>query len=584
MKFVRPKIHGDNLISKSSIAGFDESPMRIVSENETGTILVNLCGEIIKAPYINYTGTVSTQGAIWVDNIAGLTAITNILKDGDVVRTKGFYKPNDGGGSTYLIKSSITQKLNQIAQESNRTNPHWTSTSSYKYPLFDNVTLIKLKSDLYADLMINEDCSINIRQLGGKSLESGELFDNQKVITLFQRYCLRKKFLKTLFIPSGHWCFSETNFKNLNSTLQGITVKGCGNSTVIMPFNDKQDFIWVLGLFKTYTHGRTTAYASYHLKDLCFSSGTESFRGNELLKALYPKDKEILAALKIRDCINGNIIENISFEYIFNTALEISAYAESLARNLRFYCCGGIQNGTIYPVIQFYKRITSDGGDASTIYPSATSAVWFKNIIFDSCLGPLINSNYGANACHIEFDNILIGGTMSQYNAANHDLEQDVSGKIAQKFSTYTLTVGTSNKSDLVNRDNNAYTSDKSRNPKYSLFIGGFSNATYWPWIFRNIQICNIDNKAVRKVNGEDVTFYCNDLIYANNQNDIQINSLAIPPENNVVIHPVVYQQYSSWQAIAYANNISINQVFKDKTQFINIKNNMNNNLRLAST
>lgn len=334
------------------------------------------------------------------------------LKNKSIAITKGFYEINDGGGSTYILRNKPVSKLNGILQE-NMDFKHTTMD-----PLVDNVTLIKLSDDLFADIETPKTNIINIRQLGGYSLEQSymlkkEKYDNKEAIKIFLNLVKRRKDLLQLFIPSGHWCFSETNIRNIRSSTFGLSIIGNGNGTVILPYNDTQNYIWNVGRPLTEGHNRSDLYYGYTIQNLSFGCDQRSILNKKLLQ-IYGTNKKtiVLSALILRDQQNC-IMNNLLFDCIFGTALDIDFLNESRVNNLRFHCCGSPNNAVIGLIDERgYSSAISDFKSNNT--NSATSAIWFKHLFFDSCIGAFFDTT-SANNVHNEIGTIIMSGTVNEY-------------------------------------------------------------------------------------------------------------------------------------------------------------------------
>lgn len=88
----------------------------------------------------NRTTTLENTIIIHVDNIEQM--LSSELKSGDVVKTLGYYEPNDGGGALYLIREKTESDI------------------------IDNGSLHLLNNGLVAELIVNNE--INVKQFGAK--------------------------------------------------------------------------------------------------------------------------------------------------------------------------------------------------------------------------------------------------------------------------------------------------------------------------------------------------------------------------------------------------------------------------------
>lgn len=439
-----------------------------------------------------------------VNNIAELKSNANQYEPGDVVITKGYYTINDGGGSEYQILDSLPSKVNGLVQGAS-------AYGSSNTP--DGITLIELSTEKYADLILNKNCKLNIRQIGGKSLEqcvkaSSSIFDNSELIEVYRVYFMRKQMTGELFIPQGHWCFSDTKILN---GIKGLKISGCGDYTTILPFQENQEYIWRVGNDSHKASDNDSGYQQplgYSLEGFRFSTNVEDC--NSSIKTLFGNDKPLTnAALYLRN-IRVSSFKDLLFENIHGTALSLTQICESSYHNFRFHKCGKLGGN----VIHLYPDSSKDMD-----IPSSLSAEWFKHLFFDSCLGNIFYSTYGNNNVHNEFGTIIISGSASEYNGVET----------------------TKPTGDNVE--------------EHSLFCGGLGSS--WnPLIFNIIQLCNIENYGI----DGDTSYNYNKLfevVYDTGVRDVWINLLSYSEDQMSFI--LDGRKSSS----VYNLNVTINQLFK---------------------
>lgn len=127
----------------------------------------------------------------------------NNLKTGGLIKTQGFYQPNDGGGADYVIVDDIGEDE------------------------ADEASIITLQKGLYAKLLIKD--FINVKQMGAKG--DGITNDTeaiQKAINYAgkENSGIYKGKNKTVYIPAGVFIVN----KPLNITANFSTVKGTENT------------------------------------------------------------------------------------------------------------------------------------------------------------------------------------------------------------------------------------------------------------------------------------------------------------------------------------------------------------------
>lgn len=452
------------------------------------------------------------SGEVYFDNLQSLIEFGgDYLEPGNVAVTKGFYFPGDGGGSRYYIRSSITQRVNQYSQEKIAVNKY--SYYTFSQPLVDGVSLIELStsdnSTLYADLQILEGQFVNLRQMGGRPLEDGVKVDNNEFLQKAITFIYRKKFFRSIYIPSGHWCLSplilEHQIKTGNGYV-GLKLFGNGNNTVLMPYENSQSYIIRVGTFNS----SPALYESRgsNITDLAFQAGKEGLP--QKIKDLYGEDKYLTtAALLIKNSTYSDF-DRLSFNYIYNTALSIESDYETRFGYLKFHCCGGVRNGVVYHVVQLDR--------SSSSYASSVSANWMRLFHFDSCCGPLI---YGGakNCVHNEFNSLIISGSSAEYNEACPDTLEEQ----PQEYTTV----------------------------RWGVIDGWSGMSSYWPNLYNSILCSSFDNSCYRKNSDGSYTMYkMNSIIHFENsafQQNTQLGNIAMKLESGK------YATYCTQTGIRYS-------------------------------
>lgn len=142
------------------------------------------------------------------------------LVDGMKVKTLGYYNINDGGGADFIITDTE-------------------SATDYQLTI----------GSLYATMLIDNE-KINIRQLGAKTYQEDNNFDNKNIIDIYLSICNKSDTTYELYIPQGHWCFSETLFNRAHGVrITGDKTWAYDNiyGTTIHPFRENQQYIWKIG-------------------------------------------------------------------------------------------------------------------------------------------------------------------------------------------------------------------------------------------------------------------------------------------------------------------------------------------------
>lgn len=457
---------------------------------------------------------INVESAVYFNTLEHLISNgAEILNSGDIVKTKGFYTPKDGGGSTYLIRSSLNKRVNGYAQENIKKN-EYNSRYIYDSPLIDNISLIQLSDTLYAELVIEEGSFVNLRQVGGRPLEDGVKIDNVAAMKIALTFIQRKKYFRSIYIPSGHWCFSAyILYHNIRTSVGfvGIKVFGDEASTICMPFNDSQYYIFRIGMYDSKDIPGSESRGA-ELYNLTFQCGNYDLSAK--LKTLYGQTKYVTtAAIYILNATYSSF-RNLTFKYVFNTCIRAVSDYETHFELLRFHCCGGVRNDKVYPVIQL---------DASSYsYASSVSANWFTFMHFDSCIGPYI---YGGNQNngHNEFNCILVTGNSETYNAACPDV---ISEKIQDTI------------------------------VKWGVIDNYQGMTNFWPNMYTTIMCCTFDNQVIR----DGVQYKMNSILHheVSNHCHVYLGNVVMPLSKD---GSGPWVTYTNADALSY----SVKQLFSEE-------------------
>lgn len=433
--------------------------MKVSSSISSGQKIADINEFSLYAPVQDYRYNIS--GLVWFNTLQDLiTYGQHYLSPGGFAATKGYYRPNDGGGALYNILSSPTQYINGIAQENSTQQGYG---RKYQSPLVDNYSLLNIGTEeqpLYADLQLMDGRIINIRQLGARPLEDGVKIDNQVYFhTALRNFLKRKRFVTRIFVPEGHWCSSPINLYNPTHTYIGLKLYGEGmHNTFLMPYQDVQEFILKFG---TSIKASNCSRCS-EVHDIGFQCSSADM--SQEMKELYGDYKTITRAALLMYGTYYGCIQNILFYHIYNTALQNVYSFESTTRNVQFHCCGGTKNNSTYPVTIW--------DDASETGASSLSANWTPYLHFDCCVGPLIYGASANNFTHNEFGTIMVTGSSEEYY--RYSTDQNVTEGIPS-FNTENLI-------------------------RWGVLAGNYGSGSNWPNMYITIMVNSLDNWATRQV------------------------------------------------------------------------------------
>ena len=516
-KLLQPTLKNPKIVYNQNINTIDNCIQSLnttidVQHTTTGTKIGEVGQNDIYLPELD--ADVTVESAVYFNTLDHLkTSGALELKNGDVARTKGFYSPNDGGGGTYLIRTSLATRVNGYAQENIKVNDY-KSRYIYSTPLVDGVTLLQLSDTLYAELVIEEGTFVNLRQVGGRPLEDGVKIDNSEALDKAITFMKRKKYFRSVYIPSGHWCFSNYIIQNKIHTsagYEGLKLFGDGFTSICMPFNDSQYYIFRVGTYDSSDiPGNETRGGE--VSNLTFQCGNYDLSPE--LKALYGADKYVTTAAIFVQNATYSTFKELTFKYVFNTCMVIVSDYESHFELIRFHCCGGVRNSKVYPVIQLDKSGYS--------YASSVSANWFTFLHFDSCVGPYI---YGGaqNNGHNEFNCVLVTGDMNTYNQACPDVNSEQTDETVVKWGVI---------------DN----------------YQGMTN--FWPNVYGTVVCSTFNNEVIR----DGVKYKMNSILHheASNHCHVYLGNVIMPLSSNGSGPWVTYNT-------ADALNYSVKQLFDEK-------------------
>lgn len=312
-------------------------------------------------------------------NVSSMKSASGII-NGTVVKTSGYYSPNDGGGGTYLISDTASNLYHQE----------------------------ELQDGLYANLIV-ENNTINIRQLGAKPTiypDVSNKTDSKNYLLEYEALCTNNNMQYKLYIPNGLWWFSET----LITRHLGVNIVGETNfsrvdfsGTVILPYADNQDYIWKIGGVADYSDITSIPVAQMvtqsNFDNLTFSTGS-------LISAL--KYKVNVGCLVIDRC-DFMTLPNICIMAFNGNGLVVRSSWEITIGNLMFRNHFGF--GTNQMLWDDVAPVNSIAGNIS--------AFDINYVMSEGCDGPLLYSKGGSGASHNHIGHINIENGFSSGTQVN---------------------------------------------------------------------------------------------------------------------------------------------------------------------
>lgn len=358
-----------------------------------------------------------TQAYIY-DNVADLMASTNLRK-GDVAITKGFYSPEDGGGSTYYIKGRLDASL-FVFDDSHNVEGYaydltWRGTTGQHTTAYlDSATLIRLantEAELYADLVVPASGEVNFLQLGAKPKTADTHEDNMPYLVKWMAFLDRRATTYDLYLPAGAYAFSPTlllrkgtNFSCLGISMHGPKMQFNASGARILPYERSQSYIFRLGYLGG---GKVHFMRGCKLCDLAFTTGTESMwdsglipkYGKDITKRVY---RYVTKAALWLDCCPYGQFDGLYFQHVKGTCVYLRRCYESHFGYTNVRNCGRINGrGKAAPLFLFDPP-----------GPSDVSACYFYYFNFEACMGTFFYGKPGLmNFTHCEFGDIQVEGS-----------------------------------------------------------------------------------------------------------------------------------------------------------------------------
>lgn len=223
--------------------------------------------------------------AVTFDTISDMKSNLYIRKD-YILKTRGFYQKDDGGGASYIVVDDIGEAV------------------------VDEANIIALQYGLYAKLSIKD--TINIKQCGAKG--DGVTDDTDAIQKAINNY-------RNIFIPDGTFIVTKSLLLN-----ESTAFFGCGEMSVLKKGGDENIYF---NLFTGMQITKKYTFSSLKFDGNCNNfkhmySYTTDFGGYKQLETanewnLFASSANILV---IENCkfnnIHGNVISNASNNVIVN--------------------------------------------------------------------------------------------------------------------------------------------------------------------------------------------------------------------------------------------------------------------------
>lgn len=293
--------------------------------------------------------------ASYFDNINDMKN-SNKIKVNSICRTLGYYNANDGGGAIYRITNNVA---------------------------LNNGFSFSLNNGLTAELIYNDE--INIKQLGARDFdELGNKVDIKEYVELYLsktnpigNATINKRMIK-LFIPSGFWFSSPLKLKASSINIYGVNAYSYPyvTGTVIMPIEDNQEYLWVIGDNTTESTG--TEYGNISIKNLMFSTRNVTKNDGIFASALTYDKCYSCDSLLVISRVLGGVFDNIHFTNYKGVPLKLISSSESIFNDFTFRNGDSFENGNVV----FDTDITGKKN---------ISACFFDKFSFEGIKGDLFN-------------------------------------------------------------------------------------------------------------------------------------------------------------------------------------------------
>ena len=306
----------------------------------------------------------------YFETVASMKTSNKIKKD-SLCKTLGYYKSGDGGGAIYRITDN---------------------------PPLENGFSFSVSKGFTAELLFSDE--ISIKQLGARDFDDeGNKVDIKPFIELYlskTNPIKNPSHMKTvkLFIPSGRWFSTPLKIKRSSLYIYGINIYSYpyGTGSVIMPLEDNQEYLWVIG--DDTTDNKGLEYGNITLKSIMFSTHNPSQNDSIYVGGLTADKCYICNKLLHISRVYGGVFENIHFTNYIGTPLIVNSSNESIFTDFSFRNGDGFETGNVV----FDTDITGNKN---------ISACFFDKFSFEGVKGDLITFNEDCKYINNHFGTIM---------------------------------------------------------------------------------------------------------------------------------------------------------------------------------
>ena len=253
----------------------------------------------------------------------------------------------------------------------------------------NNHTIIQLKDSFVAELVV-ENNQVSIMQMGYTPNTREQ--DTHSSIDEYLELCNKDNQKYMLYINPGKWYFTPTF---VSRSRNGVWIEGASgqvsdkvNESIILPFENYQDFIWNVGE----KNWKDSMVGGNRLKNLVFSSADGSLK--------FTENAFCDAALKISYCCYSEF-EGLYFHECNGTGLAFALGWENHFGFLNFRGCGFGDKDRTWSAFEIRCHPSHRGG-----FPSGVSANIFDYFNFEGISGNCIFIEQNSSMVHCEIKDI----------------------------------------------------------------------------------------------------------------------------------------------------------------------------------